>query len=92
MSCKFFDSFKNILLSYSLYIFSKDSHKAKVLLYFSESKQEKKIWEKVFLISFTNSFKDEYKLFFKFFSIKLNCGYSFYLFFFWIFFPNFFVL
>ena len=57
-SCKFFDSFKNNLLSYSLYIFSKESHKLYALLYFSKSTEEKKICEKVFLISLTNSFND----------------------------------
>ena len=56
ISCKFFDSFKNNLLSYSLYIFSNDSHKLYILLYLSESLEEKKICEKVFLISLTSYF------------------------------------
>ena len=43
ISCKFFDSFKNNLLSYPLYIFSNDSHNIYALLYLFESKEEKKI-------------------------------------------------
>ena len=42
ISCKFFDSFKNNLLSYSLYIFSNVSQSKYILLYFSESNDEKK--------------------------------------------------
>ena len=36
------------------------------------------MYEKVFLISLINSFNEEYQLFFRFFSMLLNCGYSLY--------------
>ena len=67
--CKFLDSFKNNLLSYFLYIVSNDSHKSKILSYLSESLSEKKICEKIFIISLTNSFKEEYQFFLSLFNI-----------------------